>query len=179
MNRIVSSFESPRLKPSSGPVAVAKFYERAISAARPRTAAGRRTRKVFVSHRGELSVSVDAASHVISEGLAANVVESVLAAVTVDKSKILEAIGIDKATLRRREAARGRLAPIEAAGTIRAMALVTRATEVFGTVEAASSWLNKPHPLLANKSPMAFASNEFGASKIEGMLIAIRYGGVV
>ena len=173
----MSSFEPRHLAPSSGAAAVARFYERAVSAARPR-AARARPRRIFVSHNGELTVSTDAASQVINEGLSASLVESVLGA-GVDKSKVLEAIGIDKATLRRREAKRGRLAPVEAAGTIRAMALVTRATEVFGTVETASVWLNKAHPLLAGKSPMAFASNEFGAAKIDSMLVAMRYGGVV
>ena len=173
----MSSFE-PKLKGSSGAVAVAKYYERAVSAARPKSAKGRRPR-IFTSYRGGISVSNDAAADVVSEGLSATVIESFLAALDVDKSKVLEAIGIDKATLRRRETSRARLAPIEAAGTLRAMALVARATEVFGTVESASVWLNKPHPLLAGKSPMAFANNEFGAAKVESMLVAIRHGGVV
>jgi len=55
--------------------------------------------------------------------------------------------------------------------------LLVRAAEVFG--EDGPAWMTKPHPLLDGKTPLEFASNEFGAERVREILSAIEYGGVV
>jgi putative toxin-antitoxin system antitoxin component (TIGR02293 family) len=60
---------------------------------------------------------------------------------------------------------------------LRSMQLQLVATEVFGSVEAARQWLQKPHPMLNDFSPCDFTDNEFGAQKVTGMLAGLKYGG--
>ncbi|MEJ8810395.1 antitoxin Xre/MbcA/ParS toxin-binding domain-containing protein [Variovorax ureilyticus] len=55
--------------------------------------------------------------------------------------------------------------------------LLVRAAEVFG--DDGPAWMTKPHPLLDGKTPLEFASNEFGAERVREILSAIEYGGVV
>ncbi|SEB08673.1 antitoxin Xre/MbcA/ParS toxin-binding domain-containing protein [Variovorax sp. YR216] len=55
--------------------------------------------------------------------------------------------------------------------------LLVRAAEVFG--EDGPAWMTKPHPVLDGKTPLEFASNEFGAERVREILNAIEYGGVV
>lgn len=61
---------------------------------------------------------------------------------------------------------------------LRAMQLRLFAVEVFGTIEQARTWLNKPHPSLEGMTPSDYANNEFGAQKVRGMLAGLKYGGV-
>lgn len=61
---------------------------------------------------------------------------------------------------------------------LRTMQLQLFAAEVFGSVDAARQWLNKPHPSLQNLSPSDYADNEFGGQKVRGMLAGLKYGGV-
>jgi uncharacterized protein (DUF2384 family) len=53
------------------------------------------------------------------------------------------------------------------------------AFDVFGTQQAAHTWLNRPHPLLNSATPNTFASSDIGEKMVRGILISIRYGGVV
>jgi putative toxin-antitoxin system antitoxin component (TIGR02293 family) len=168
--------KAPTPKPSSNAAAVAKYYEAAVSSARADAA---RRQRLFTRDKGTYEIQNDVAANVIDAGLRATIVQNILDAVSVEKGKVLGAIGIDKATLRRREAKDTLLDADEAAGTIRVMELSTLATETFGTKEKGALWLNKPHPLLKGKSPMELANNEYGLGKIKSMLHAIRYGGVV
>ncbi|MDM0078799.1 DUF2384 domain-containing protein [Variovorax sp. J2P1-59] len=55
--------------------------------------------------------------------------------------------------------------------------LLVRAAEVFG--DQGSTWMTKPHPLLEGKTPIEFATNEYGGEKVRAILNAIEYGGVV
>ncbi|MNV45228.1 Calcineurin-like phosphoesterase superfamily domain protein [compost metagenome] len=54
--------------------------------------------------------------------------------------------------------------------------LLNLATQVFGA--AAEAWLNKPHKLLDDQTPAAFAAGG-GSEKVRSILIAIQHGGVV
>ena len=165
-------------KPTSNAAAIAKYYEAALSSARPSPNA--KHEKLFVTdERGSYVVSNDAAARAIDQGLRATIVQHILDAVSVEPAKVFDAIGIDKATLRRREGKGKLLDGNESAGAIRTIELHTLAAQVFGTSDKAAVWLNKPHPLFDGKSPMEVASNEYGVAKVKSMLFAIRYGGVV
>lgn len=61
---------------------------------------------------------------------------------------------------------------------LRTMQLQLFAAEVFGDVNQAHKWLQKPHPSLDDMTPADFADNEFGAQKVRGMLAGLKYGGV-
>lgn len=53
------------------------------------------------------------------------------------------------------------------------------AVDTFETSDEAAQWLLKPHPLLDGKPPLQVARTEVGAQRVKGILIAIKYGGVV
>jgi uncharacterized protein (DUF2384 family) len=57
-------------------------------------------------------------------------------------------------------------------------ALQLFAADVFGSVESAQKWLQKPHPILDGISPRAFANNEARAQKVRGILASLKYGGM-
>ena len=52
------------------------------------------------------------------------------------------------------------------------------ARDVFGSVESAREWMQKPHPMLDGVTPSAFADNESRAQKVRGMLASLKHGGV-
>ncbi len=60
---------------------------------------------------------------------------------------------------------------------LRQSELFLRAAEVFGS--EGPTWMTKAHDLLDGKSPMEYASNEFGGAKVRQILNAIEHGGVV
>jgi len=71
-------------------------------------------------------------------------------------------------------------APLEPGVTerlLRQSDLLVRAAEVFG--DQGSTWMTKPHPLLDGKTPIEFATNEYGGEKVRSILNAIEHGGVV
>ncbi len=53
------------------------------------------------------------------------------------------------------------------------------AADTFATSESASQWLQKPHPVLDDKTPLQIAQTEEGAMRVKAVLIAIKYGGVI
>lgn len=128
---------------------------------------------------GTFIVSSESAVRIIRLGVRARFVSELARSVPTERAKLLRTIGIDKATLKRREQADKLLDEDQSAGVIRAMEVTTAATEAFGTVENASRWLNKPHPLLDRESPLEYARNEYGLTKVKSILAAIRFGGVV
>lgn len=53
------------------------------------------------------------------------------------------------------------------------------ATEVFATEAEALVWLQRPHPVLDGSTPLAMAKAPLGTLRVKGILVAIKYGGVV
>jgi putative toxin-antitoxin system antitoxin component (TIGR02293 family) len=134
---------------------------------------------VFRWERDRVTVSADAAAKALQVGLNAKIVGQMEGAPMVEKSTLLKAIGIDKATLRRRKNKNRDLDPAQAEAALRTMELTTLATETFGTLERASEWLEKPHPLLDGESPLEYSTNQYALEKVRSVLSALRYGGVV
>lgn len=93
------------------------------------------------------------------------------------KEDVAEIVGLSGVTLWRWSKEKKVLPEIYTEQIIRAMELQILAADVFGSVEAAQKWLNKLHPSLDGESPMAYASNEYGAQKVRGILTALRFGG--
>jgi putative toxin-antitoxin system antitoxin component (TIGR02293 family) len=71
---------------------------------------------------------------------------------------------------------RKRLTPDQRARRYRVTALAER---VFGNASKAEHWLSQPKRLLDNKTPLACASSEGGARRVEEMLYQIQHGIVV
>ena len=57
--------------------------------------------------------------------------------------------------------------------------LIATAVDVFGSVEAATGWLIKPHPVLEGETPMQRARTPWGMQRVRSILGALKYGGAV
>jgi len=90
---------------------------------------------------------------------------------------VLDFAGIDRTTVSRRKASGAALPQDAAVKALQAIDLMTRASEVFGSPDQASRWLTKAHPLLDGETPLRRARTPWGMSKVQSMLVALRYGG--
>lgn len=95
----------------------------------------------------------------------------------LESRDVLDFAGIDRRTVSRRKASGAALPQDAAVKALQAVDLITRATEVFGSPDQAALWLTKAHPLLEGETPLRRASTPWGMSKVEPMLVALRYGG--
>ncbi|WP_382327942.1 antitoxin Xre/MbcA/ParS toxin-binding domain-containing protein [Hydrogenophaga sp. UC242_50] len=71
------------------------------------------------------------------------------------------------------------MAKTTAESKMRLQELERLAEEAFASRADARSWLLRPHPLLEGASPLQVGKTEDGARRIQDMLVAIKYGGVV
>jgi putative toxin-antitoxin system antitoxin component (TIGR02293 family) len=84
-------------------------------------------------------------------------------------------LSISRSTLQRRKAA-GRLSPDESDKVIRFARLLEHATNVFGDVDKARSWLKFPQRGLGGAVPLDYAETEIGAREVDNLLGRIDYG---
>lgn len=89
---------------------------------------------------------------------------------------VLDFAGIDRTTVSRRKASGSALPQDAAVKALQITDLLTQATEVFGVPAQASMWLTRPHPSLDGATPLKRARTPWGMSKVQSMLVALRYG---
>jgi len=82
---------------------------------------------------------------------------------------------ISRSTLQRRKAA-GRLSPEESDKVVRLSRLLEHATNVFGDVEKARTWMKFPQRALGGAVPLDYAETEVGAREVDNLLGRIDYG---
>lgn len=79
---------------------------------------------------------------------------------------------VPKSTLNRRKM----LTPQQSERTERLARLLAYAEQVFGDGAEARTFIHRPHPELGGQSPLAAASTELGARRVEAVLNALEYG---
>jgi putative toxin-antitoxin system antitoxin component (TIGR02293 family) len=180
-----ASSVTTRLPPSTA-LLMAKKFEKVFETAFVRNAkvAGRSAlggtgKSLFVtlkSHEGP-TLNRDAAAFWASQSVPATAVNGWYVAAGLEKKKdLFAALQLSASTLSRAKPD----TTLDAGVTermLRLSELFVRAAELFG--EDGAVWMTTPHDLLDGKSPMQYASNEFGGAKVRQMLNAIEYGGVV
>jgi putative toxin-antitoxin system antitoxin component (TIGR02293 family) len=119
----------------------------------------------------------DVAEHLVQAGMDPDYLGEFAALSGLDARDVLDFTGIDRTTVSRRKASGATLPQDTAVKALQVTDLVTQATEVFGTPALASAWLTKPHPLLDGQTPLRRARTPWGLSKVQGLLVALRYGG--
>ena len=92
------------------------------------------------------------------------------------KKDLLVALCVNASTLSRTQPDNA-LEPGVTERMFRQSDLMVRAAEVFG--DDGPTWMTKPHPRLEGKTPIEFATNEYGGEKVRAILNAVEYGGVV
>jgi putative toxin-antitoxin system antitoxin component (TIGR02293 family) len=120
----------------------------------------------------------DVAEHLAVDGLDPDFLGDLAACSGLDPRDLLDFAGIDRTTVSRRKASGAALPQDAAVKALQAADLVTQATEVFDSPLLASTWLTKPHPSLDGDTPLRRARTPWGLSKVQSILVALRYGGV-
>jgi putative toxin-antitoxin system antitoxin component (TIGR02293 family) len=114
----------------------------------------------------------------VIEGLDPGFLGDIAGSSGLESQHVLDFVGLDRTTVSRRKAS-GSALPREAAiKALQITDLLTQAIEVFGSPAQASTWLTRPHPALAGETPLRRARTPWGLSKVQSMLVALRYGGV-
>ena len=119
----------------------------------------------------------DVAEHLVLSGLDPDFLGEFAAMSGLESRDVLDFAGIDRTTVSRRKASGAALPQDAAVKALQVTDLMTQSTEVFGSPGQASLWLTKPHPLLDGETPLRRARTPWGMSKVQGMLVALRYGG--
>ena len=121
----------------------------------------------------------DVAEKLVEQGLHPDYLAALATFSALEPADLYEFAGIDRTTVGRRKAA-GAVLPHEVAvKALQATELLAQANDVFGSPAPAAAWLTRPHPLLQGQTPLRRARTPWGLSKVQGMLAALRWGGVV
>src|SRR6266404_4768582 len=113
--------------------------------------------------------------HRIQKGLRFSELKTLQDTLELPFEKLAAKLCISRSTLQRRKAA-GRLSPDESDKVIRFARLLEHATNVFGDVDKARSWLKFPQRGLGGAVPLDYAETEIGAREVDNLLGRIDYG---
>jgi len=116
---------------------------------------------------------------IVKRGISCRVVDLLGALLGVGKGVVAEYLGIDRRTASRRASEDLPLPTHAAEAVMRLLELDRMAVDTFASPAASSNWLLKPHPMLDGESPLECARSSYGAQRVKGMLVAIKYGGAL
>ena len=113
----------------------------------------------------------------VKAGLPATAFTRVHTKLGLKQADFIRLTGIRPRTLMRRRAGDdGRLTPAESAPVMRYALLLRRATDVLGSSAQATVWLKAPRAALGGRTPLEYASTEFGAREVEELLGRLQQG---
>ena len=118
----------------------------------------------------------EVAEHLVADGLDPDFLGDIAGFSGLDSRDVLDFAGIDRTTVSRRKASGSALPQDAAVKALQITDLLTQATEVFGSPAQASTWLTRPHPSLDGETPLKRARTPWGMSKVQSILVALRYG---
>jgi putative toxin-antitoxin system antitoxin component (TIGR02293 family) len=134
---------------------------------------------VFDVNDAATMLDADKASQLIRAGLRAGLLDDLMLLLGLEKKEQLsQVLSVTSANLWRWQRENKPLPSHVVEQILRAMQLQLFAVDVFGSVEAARTWLQTLHSSLDGMAPSAYANNDFGAQKVRGMLASLKYGGV-
>jgi putative toxin-antitoxin system antitoxin component (TIGR02293 family) len=119
----------------------------------------------------------DVAEQLVQSGIDPDYLGGFAALSGLDTRDVLDFTGIDRTTVSRRKASGAALPQDAAVKALQVTDLMTQATEVFGAPALAAKWLTRAHPLLDEQTPLRRARTPWGLAKVQGLLVALRYGG--
>lgn len=123
----------------------------------------------------ELDQEIAALIGTLKQGLPASRVDVLTSMLELPAARVADLLSIPTSTLARRRKA-GRLDRDESERTYRLARLAERASDVFGSLEAAAEWLKQPQFALGGETPLRFADTEPGAREVENLLGRIEHG---
>src|SRR5207245_11399439 len=111
----------------------------------------------------------------IQKGLRFSELETLQNSIDMPFEQLAAKLSISRSTLQRRKAA-GRLSPDESDKVMRLSRLLEHATNVFGDINKARTWLKFPQRGLGGAVPLDYAEPEVGAREVDNLLGRIDYG---
>jgi len=111
----------------------------------------------------------------IQKGLRFSDLETLQNSIDMPFEQLAAKLSISRSTLQRRKAA-GRLSPDESDKVMRLSRLLEHATNVFGDIDKARTWLKFPQRGLGGAVPLDYAETEVGAREVDNLLGRIDYG---
>jgi putative toxin-antitoxin system antitoxin component (TIGR02293 family) len=111
----------------------------------------------------------------IQKGLRFSELETLRNTIDLPFEQLAAKLSMSRSTLQRRKAA-GRLSSDESDKVMRLSRLLEHATNVFGDVEKARTWLKFPQRALGGAVPLDYAETEVGAREVDNLLGRIDYG---
>lgn len=120
--------------------------------------------------------STDVAHRQIGEGFDAGIFRRFEAAVPVSRRSLASHLGVSERTLLRRLHEDKHFSVLESDRLYRLIDLYSQAADVLGSLEAASEWMTGPALALGDQTPLAYATNEAGAKRVEQLLTRIDDG---
>lgn len=127
----------------------------------------------------QVSITPVLARNLLDIGMPARLVSDLTETLGVSASELSYLMDIDRSTVTRLKQ-NDKPVPMHSAESILRLVEVKQlATEVFGSAEKASKWLNKPHPMFGSRPPLGEVRSSYGAQHVKDVLLATKYGGVV
>ena len=117
--------------------------------------------------------STDAARRQIGEGFDVGIFRRFEAAVPVSRRVLASYLGVSERTLLRRLHEDRHFSAPESDRLYRLIDLYSQAADVLGSLEAAREWMTGPALALGDQTPLAYATNEAGAKRVEQLLTRI------
>lgn len=112
---------------------------------------------------------------IVERGLPVKVLDRILSDGLLSKQEVFDFVISQRSLDRRRKESR-RLSPEESDALVRAMLVLTRALEVFGSLEHAQEWLRHPLPIIGGRRPLSLVKTEVGFKTLETVLGRIEHG---
>jgi putative toxin-antitoxin system antitoxin component (TIGR02293 family) len=112
----------------------------------------------------------------IREGLPADILPSIAAGLSMDRSAVAKVVGISGRTLSRRLASHSRLSAEESDRMVRLARVLALANDILGDRAKASRWLQTPNSALQGSTPFELLDTDAGVQSVETILGRIAYG---
>ena len=112
----------------------------------------------------------------IREGLPADILPTIAAELSMDRSAVAKVVGISGRTLSRRLASRSRLSAEESDRMVRLARVLALANDTLGDRTKASRWLQTPNRALQGSTPFELLDTDAGVQSVETILGRIAYG---
>ena len=112
----------------------------------------------------------------IREGLPADILPSIAAELSMDRSAVAKVVGISGRTLSRRLASHSRLSAEESDRMVRLARVLALANDTLGDRTKASRWLQTPNRALQGNTPFELLDTDAGVQSVETILGRIAYG---
>jgi putative toxin-antitoxin system antitoxin component (TIGR02293 family) len=121
------------------------------------------------------------AHDLLQKGLPGGVLDHLVKSVSIlgaqSQTSLEKAVGISIRTLQRhRETPTRRLSPEQSGRTWKFAEILSHATELFGSQEAAEAWMEQPAMALNQRKPIDLLSTTAGVESVEELLTRIEYG---